>query len=70
VGLEYRSSRAPRIRYATAVGDAMALHARREDSATASLNGLRPTNVPACALKLQFGDRVASSPWLECWPTA
>jgi iron complex outermembrane receptor protein len=46
-------------------GGAMALHARREDSATASLNGLRPTNVPAYTLKLQLGYRVASVPGLE-----
>ena len=46
-------------------GGAMALHARREDSANASLNGLRPTNVPAYTLKLQLGYRVAAVPGLE-----
>jgi len=46
-------------------GGAMALHARREDSADASLNGLRPTNVPAYTLKLQLGYRVAEVPGLE-----
>jgi iron complex outermembrane receptor protein len=46
-------------------GGAMALHARREDSADASLNGLRPTNVPAFTFKLQLGYRVAEVPGLE-----
>jgi len=46
-------------------GGAMALQARREDSADASLNGLRPTNVPAYTLKLQLGYRVAALPGLE-----
>ncbi|HYN60624.1 MAG TPA: TonB-dependent siderophore receptor [Rubrivivax sp.] len=46
-------------------GGAMALHARREDSANARLNGLRPTNVPATTLKLQLGYRVAELPGLE-----
>ena len=46
-------------------GGAMALHARREDSANAALNGLRPTNVPAYTLKLQLGYRVAGVPGLE-----
>ncbi len=46
-------------------GGAMALHARREDSANASLNGLRPTNVPAYTMKLQLGYRVAQWPGLE-----
>jgi iron complex outermembrane receptor protein len=46
-------------------GGAMALHARREDSANASLNGLRPSNVPAYTLKLQLGYRVAEVPGLE-----
>lgn len=32
---------------------AMKLHARREDSADSSLNGLKPTNVPETTLKLQ-----------------
>jgi iron complex outermembrane receptor protein len=44
---------------------AMALQARREDSADTSLNGLRPTNVPAYTLKLQLGYRVAGVPGLE-----
>jgi len=46
-------------------GGAMALRARREGSADASINGLRPTNVPAYTLKLQFGYRVAALPGLE-----
>jgi iron complex outermembrane recepter protein len=46
-------------------GGAMALHARREDSANANLNGLRPTNVPAYTLKLQLGYRVSEIPGLE-----
>jgi iron complex outermembrane receptor protein len=46
-------------------GGAMALQARREDSADASLNGLRPVNVPAYTLKLQLGYRVAAVPGLE-----
>jgi iron complex outermembrane recepter protein len=46
-------------------GGAMALHARREDSANASLNGLRPTNVPAYTLKLQLGYRVDEVPGLD-----
>jgi iron complex outermembrane receptor protein len=46
-------------------GGAMALRARRQDSATPSLNGLRPTNVPATTLKLQLGYRVAELPGLE-----
>ncbi len=46
-------------------GGAMALRARREDSADASLNGLRPTNVPAYTLKLQVGYRVTDVPGLE-----
>ena len=36
------------------------LHARREGSQDASLNGLRPTNVPAFTLKLQAGYHVPS----------
>ena len=44
---------------------AMALHARREGSATAAINGLRPTNVPAYTLRLQLGYRVDSVPGLE-----
>jgi iron complex outermembrane recepter protein len=46
-------------------GGAMALHARRQDSATPSQNGLRPTNVPATTLKLQLGYRLAEVPGLE-----
>jgi iron complex outermembrane receptor protein len=46
-------------------GGAMALHARREGSADASINGLRPTNVPAYTVKLQLGYRVAALPGLE-----
>ena len=46
-------------------GGGMALHARREGSADAALNGLRPVNVPAYTLKLQLGYRVASVPGLE-----
>ena len=45
-------------------GSAMALHARREGSADASLNGLRPTNVPAASLKLQAAYNLASVPGL------
>jgi iron complex outermembrane recepter protein len=46
-------------------GNAMALHARREDSAIAGRNGLRPVNVPAYTLKLQVGYRVPEVPGLE-----
>jgi iron complex outermembrane receptor protein len=46
-------------------GGAMALKARREGSADLALNGLRPTNVPAYALKLQLGYRVEGVPGLE-----
>jgi iron complex outermembrane recepter protein len=46
-------------------GSAMALHARREDSAIAGRNGLRPVNVPAYTLKLQAGYRVPEVPGLE-----
>jgi iron complex outermembrane receptor protein len=46
-------------------GSAMALHARREDSAIAGRNGLRPVNVPAYTLKLQVGYRVPEVPGLE-----
>ena len=46
-------------------GGAMALRAQREGSADASINGLRPTNVPAYTLKLQLGYRVAALPGLE-----
>ncbi len=41
-------------------GGAQWLHARREGSATASNNGLQPTNVPAKTLKLLAGYDVAS----------
>ena len=44
---------------------AMALHARREGSATAAINGMRPVNVPAYTLRLQLGYRVESVPGLE-----
>ena len=43
---------------------AMALQARREGSADASLNGLRPTNVPATSLKAQAAYNVAALPGL------
>jgi iron complex outermembrane receptor protein len=43
---------------------AMALQARREGSADASLNGLRPTNVPAVSLKAQAAYNVAALPGL------
>jgi iron complex outermembrane receptor protein len=46
-------------------GGAMALHAKRESSADPSINGLRPTNVPAYTLKLQLGYRVPQVPGLE-----
>jgi iron complex outermembrane recepter protein len=42
----------------------MALRARREGSADTSLNGLRPTNVPARALKLQAAWNVDALPGL------
>jgi iron complex outermembrane recepter protein len=45
-------------------GSAMWLRARREGSADASLNGLRPTNVPARALKLQAAWNVDALPGL------
>jgi iron complex outermembrane recepter protein len=45
-------------------GSAMALRARREGSADTSLNGLRPTNVPARALKLQAAWNVDALPGL------
>ena len=44
---------------------AMALHARREGSASAAINGLRPVNVPAYTIRLQLGYRVDSVPGLE-----
>lgn len=43
---------------------AMLLHARREGAADATLNGLRPTNVPARALKAQASYHVAALPGL------
>ena len=43
---------------------AMALQARREGSADASLNSLRPTNVPATSLKAQVAYNVAALPGL------
>lgn len=46
-------------------GGAMALQARREGSADASINGLRPTNVPAYTVRLQGGWRVPAVPGLE-----
>jgi iron complex outermembrane receptor protein len=42
----------------------MALHARRAGSADASLNGKRPTNVPATSLKLQGAYNIAAVPGL------
>ena len=42
----------------------MALQARRESSADTSLNGLRPTNVPASSLKAQAAYNVAALPGL------
>ena len=40
-------------------GSAMALRARREASSEASLNGMRPTNVPTASLKLQAAYNIA-----------
>ena len=45
-------------------GSALWLHARREGSADSSLNGKRPTNVPAQSIKLQAAYNVASVPGL------
>jgi iron complex outermembrane receptor protein len=45
-------------------GSAMVLRARREGSADASLNGKRPTNVPAASLKLQAAYNIAAVPGL------
>ncbi len=45
-------------------GSVMALQARRQGSAAASLNGQRPTNVPASSLKLQSAYNVAAIPGL------
>ncbi len=46
-------------------GGVMALQARREGSANAALNGLRPPNVPAFAAKLQVAYRLSAVPGLE-----
>lgn len=45
-------------------GSAMALRARREGSADAALNGLRPANVPARSLKLQAAYNMRAVPGL------
>jgi iron complex outermembrane receptor protein len=45
-------------------GSAMALRARRAGSTDGSLNGKRPTNVPATSLKLQGAYNVAALPGL------
>ena len=45
------------------------LHARREGSATPSINGLEPTNVPALTLKLQAAYDVAAIPGLNLQAT-
>ena len=45
-------------------GSALLLRARREGSSDASLNGKRPTNVPAVSLKLQGAYNVAAVPGL------
>jgi iron complex outermembrane receptor protein len=45
-------------------GSAMALQARREGAQDASLNGLRPVNVPATSLKLQGAYNVRAVPGL------
>jgi iron complex outermembrane receptor protein len=45
-------------------GSALLLKARREGSADASLNGKRPTNVPAQSLKLQAAYNVTAVPGL------
>jgi len=45
-------------------GSAMLLRARREGSRDATLNGLRPTNVPAQSLKLQAAYNLADVPGL------
>jgi len=45
-------------------GSAMALQAQREGAQDASLNGLRPVNVPATSLKLQGAYNVRSVPGL------
>lgn len=41
------------------------LHARREGSASAALNGTRPVNVPAFVARVQAGRKLASVPGLE-----
>ena len=45
-------------------GSAMRLKARREGSADTTLNGQRPTNVPASSLKAQAAYNVPSLPGL------
>jgi iron complex outermembrane receptor protein len=45
-------------------GSAMALRARRDGSSDSSLNGKRPTNVPAVSLKLQAAYNLAAVPGL------
>ena len=45
-------------------GSAMTLQARREGSADATLNGLRPANVPASSLKAQAAYNVTALPGL------
>ena len=45
-------------------GSALWLHARREGSSQAGLNGQRPTNVPAASLKLQAAYNVGALPGL------
>ena len=45
-------------------GSAMALQARREGSTDPTLNGLRPTNVPAASLKAQAAYNLAALPGL------
>ena len=44
---------------------ALALHARREGSANAGVNGLRPTNVPATSLRLQAGYAITPAARLQ-----
>ncbi len=56
---EWRSDGALSLR-----GSAMWLKARREGSATAAINGLQPTNVPAANLKLQGTYSVSALPGL------
>jgi iron complex outermembrane receptor protein len=45
-------------------GSALWLHARREGSAQAGIDGLRPTNVPAYSLKAQAAYNIAALPGL------